>query len=159
MILSMFDEFAWAVGIFEGEGSIISKRPKGYTSTVRCLTMCSTDEDTAMRFYHAVDDVGSVYRRDRRGCKPLWTWKLTGWEAVSTLAIRMYPYLNRRRQIAVVRLLFNPPTQPDRRLSGSTCAVGHDLSGDGIMYLADGSRRCRQCRRASKDRANAARGC
>lgn len=107
----MFDEFAWAVGLFEGEGSIICKRPARQKSTVRCLTMCSTDEDTVRRFHKAVAGIGTVRPYDRPDCKRLWVWKAGAWEDIEPLAIRFYPHLSERRQRAIVRLLFNPPSR------------------------------------------------
>lgn len=95
----MNPDFAWAVGIFEGEGSIVVDRGR-FTAKIGM-----TDEDIIRRV-HEVFKVGTVVYSNppsfqTRGYKPLWVWKVTGL-AGESLLLQMMPLFGERRRRAYV---------------------------------------------------------
>lgn len=103
-----FDEFAWFVGIFEGEGCISSRRKRDrgkLRSASLRLIVTMTDEDV-MRRLAAYARCGSVRGPIVRNPdhKPQWIWTAEG-EPASLLLSRMLPHLgDRRRAKALERL-------------------------------------------------------
>lgn len=148
-------DFAWACGLFEGEG-YVHHRPATKTGSVtRGLGLGMTDQDVVERFARIVG-VGSVRPRpDRRerGWKTLWVWSAQAWGDVQPLLERMAPLMGERRRAAMVALLSDPPT---RGRWQSTCRCGRPL----VLLPGDTGRRCVPCRRASQRRryAEARRG-
>lgn len=105
--------FAWAVGLFEGEGSIIySKAATGYTA--RKLMLDSTDRDVVERFGRTVG-VGRVSGPHRRGRssdsrrRETWRWEVARWTEVEPLLTRMLPLLGERRAAWARVLLGDAP--------------------------------------------------
>jgi hypothetical protein len=95
-------KFMWAVGLFEGEGSM-----SNYAGRRRALRLQLhiTDEDVLRRFAEAVD-VGSIsgpylHAGNR---KPYWCWHV-GYEGAETLLERMLPHLGERRTAQAVTKL------------------------------------------------------
>lgn len=99
----IFDEFAWFVGIFEGEGCIDMAhrvhRPKPR------LQIQMTDGDVVRRC-HAFAGRGHVsgphIRTGKR--KDFWVWSVQGDDAYALLA-RMLPYLGERRRTRALEVL------------------------------------------------------
>lgn len=87
----------WAVGLFEGEGTIIVRPERtnakaGYIE----LSLSSTDEDVIQSFAAAVIH-GCIYGPYRyNGNKPYWKWCVYGDEA-TTILRWMLPLLHSRR--------------------------------------------------------------
>jgi hypothetical protein len=91
-------ETAWAAGLFEGEGSIFSKRKiDGHTRPgYLTLRLSMTDEDVVRRFRSTVG-VGNVSGWEtRRGYKPIWTWVANGRDAAQLLD-DLRPWFGHRR--------------------------------------------------------------
>ncbi len=87
-------DFAWAVGLFEGEGCITVFDKRRYTK----LMLASTDEDVVRRF-HRIVVIGNVSPRQRRPpYKDYWRWETTGDGSAQRLLRRMLPYLGERRR-------------------------------------------------------------
>jgi hypothetical protein len=100
------EEFAWAAGLFEGEGSItLAPRPR--------LQMKMADEDVVRRFAEIIG-VGKVYGPygpydyeppKRLQKKPTWMWVCEGRRASEALeALR--PWLSARRLAQARRVGF-----------------------------------------------------
>lgn len=87
-------EWAWAAGLFEGEGCISQDR----TGTMPLLVLGMTDEESVRRFARIVRG-GSVryQQRQQTGRKPVWTWHARGKRAAGVLFV-LYPYLGERRR-------------------------------------------------------------
>lgn len=84
-------EWAWAAGLFEGEGSLT---PSGNGWAAKLGT---TDEDVIRRF-HEVVGCGTVYGPWQRGAfKPIWQWTCTDKAGLERVAERLGPWLGERR--------------------------------------------------------------
>lgn len=149
-------DFAWAAGLFEGEGHIAhrvyhTRRPH---ETIRALVLNMTDEDIVKRF-HAIVGAGSVrfVKRQKVGWNDIWSWKCTAWVDLEPLLERLLPYLGERRAQKARELLQDPAKAIGRPLA-DFCLRGHPLSGDNL-YVGPTSgpgrvrRACRECRRAN----------
>ena len=138
------DEFAWACGFFEGEGSILYTpfdRPK---QTRRGLEISQKEREPLDRFQAAVG-VGRIYGPYPNG---MHMWKLSRWDELEPLLRRMLPGLCTRRRERAELLLANPPSVQGRR--GIThCKRGHDLTDPANVWIApgDGRRYCVPCRK------------
>ena len=85
-------ENVWAIGLFEGEGSItISKKWNAVS-----LQLTSTDYDVIKRFAEIFG--GKVYKCVKRGeCKQSWNWYLSRKKDVYQLLVKILPLLGERR--------------------------------------------------------------
>ncbi len=108
------DEFSWFVGIYEGEGSMYSRRykkrhtlvsgeKKEYDATQVCLTIKMTDEDTIARVATFLGQKYAIVeknRTDKLGWKTLYRVRQTGGPngKLRKLLDRMRPHLSKRRQ-------------------------------------------------------------
>lgn len=121
----------WAIGVFEGEGSIVLVEPtsRGKRAWKRArLQVSMTDEDVVRRLGEAfgVGTVSGPYTygsmKNGESCKPQWAWQVTGPKAVDLL-IQMYPLLGERRRARAVEVIrihdANAPVVADR-----SCACG-----------------------------------
>jgi hypothetical protein len=151
------DEFAWAVGFFEGEGCISLTRyrnvhkEKGYH---RSLSVTSTDRENVERFQRAVG-VGQIHNpvshSGRPRHKPIHRWSLTRWQDIEELLLRMRPHLSTRRQEAADLLLAHPVPHGRRGGYGAFCRIvcerGHRLTADTLYIYPNGKRNCKECGR------------
>lgn len=93
-------EFAWAAGLFEGEGAAFLRRGRP------CLQLKMIQESSVRRFCEAVG-VGKVYGpyRNRSGEKDgyersdFWVWVVSGGSA-GLLALDLYPFVSTWRRVA-----------------------------------------------------------
>lgn len=87
-------EFAWFVGLFEGEGSIVVyNREGGHVN----LQITMTDRDVLEKVVR-VTGAGKISGpRTKNGCKPQWTWKVSADLEVLPLLQHMRPLLMSRR--------------------------------------------------------------
>ena len=120
------DEFSWFVGIYEGEGSMYSRKgkrkhtlvsgeEKEYDYTSVCLTIKMTDEDVIARVAKFLGQKYSEVERadrDAKGYKRIYRVRQTGSPTgkLRKLLDKMYPYLSKRRQ-----------AQIDKHLNKSVC--------------------------------------
>jgi hypothetical protein len=105
-------DFAWACGLFEGEGSVIHR---GHGRSMhRGLSLGMTDLDVLERFASIMG--GRIGQRSERGgaYKPMWRWQLARWRDVEPLLRRMLPYMGARRRGAMEKLLADPPKRRSR---------------------------------------------
>lgn len=100
------DEFSWAIGLYEGEGTAVLSFPKNRrTNRQRTagthMTVVSTDLDVLERFQKAVG-YGTVQPirvlPTSLGQKPRWTWVLHRQAAIDDLLTQMFPHLSQRRK-------------------------------------------------------------
>ena len=93
------DPFAWAIGIFEGEGCL------SYCQSSDSWEMCveMTDMDVLWSFYEAIGCVGNLNAL-RKGPsraenhKPSGRWRTQKRDLIRDLIIRFYPYMHERRR-------------------------------------------------------------
>jgi hypothetical protein len=151
-------EWAWAAGLFEGEGHIehrqVSQGPGRKLKWKRELVLGMTDEDVVRRF-HAIVGVGTVRLQRRPKDKPewanCWIWNCSRWDETEPTLRRLLPWLGDRRGAAAKELLANPPLVQRARAGSTHCFRGHPLSG-GTLYMKVNTRICRKCARASYER-------
>ena len=108
--------FAWAAGLFEGEGSIVYGPRDG--GVRRRLTLGMTDEDVIGRFYETVGvgHLNGPYERFSNGkpVKPMYNWAVNSWDDLEPLLRRMLPFLGARRGDKARMLLADPSPRPGR---------------------------------------------
>jgi hypothetical protein len=90
--------FAWAAGLFDGEGCI-TRSSTGRPRWALALTM--TDEDVVRKF-HRVVGCGRVNFRHTpadkaRGSRPSWSWRTSAKADVQRVLQALLPYLGERR--------------------------------------------------------------
>jgi hypothetical protein len=110
-------EFAWACGLFEGEGSISNPDTKHTGRAAlrsRQLWLSTTDLDVLERFQGVMGGYIDDKPRIREPFKPLWRWQVTSWGEVAPLLRAMLPYLGERRRAAAEKLLAEPPVRRGR---------------------------------------------
>jgi hypothetical protein len=95
------DEFSWFIGLFEGEGCYFLDGGKGV------LEISMTDEDTIAR---AAKFLGSSYKeiKVKENRKPMWKVRVRGGMKRGRyydLIIKMLPYLSKRRQENIKKVL------------------------------------------------------
>lgn len=101
-------EFAWAVGFWEGEGSIAvqfhkNRRDPSIVYWNVNLSVCQNGREAVDRF-RAVVGAGSICRTQRHRSPDHWRYTLTGANAWN-FAVRMQPYLSPRRYEQVDEVL------------------------------------------------------
>lgn len=150
---SKLEWWAWAAGLFEGEGSAIC-RPmsrRRVKQWQRRLQVPSSDRDVLDRLREIVR-AGHVRptkarRNDpERRLKPMFVWTCSKWSDIERIAGRFYPFLCARRRIQVDFLLRHPagPVGGPPRMQ---CKRGHPLSGPGAdVYIYGRERQCRRCK-------------
>ena len=83
---------AWAVGLYEGEGSCyFDKSNKQWRMKLKM-----TDRDAVVRFHETVG-VGKVYYEPNKNKKPAWNWVLFRQAEVKDLLSKFLPLLCDRR--------------------------------------------------------------
>ena len=96
------DDFAWAIGLFEGEGCItLEKASAAKAAHVRQprMAVVSTDLDVLERFHKVVGygKISPMRSTTNLGTKPRWVWRLSRQAAIADLLMRMMPHLGQRR--------------------------------------------------------------
>ena len=146
-------EWAWAAGLFEGEGCIsMTGRAGGKHQPVLQLTM--TDRDTVKRF-HRVVGVGNFtgpQKVQRERHRPTWRWQAGAWRDVAHVLIRFAPWLSERRRSKGAEVMRKRPLDswlPDytKRLQ-THCRNGHALTGDNV----GAQNKCKRCERERRKR-------
>jgi len=102
--------WAWAIGLFEGEGCITIAHARSASGRVypqARLHLCSTDEDVVRRFHRTVE-VGTVrvaHDMERRGYKRQWRWMIGARADVRYLLSMFLPHLGCRRELRAIEAL------------------------------------------------------
>ena len=142
-------DFAWAAGLFEGEGSftLMGKTVRSGRFYLE-LQITSTDEDVIRKF-HRVIGVGNVYGPYEHGGprKPCWRWAVVGRKALSIATDEEFVgHLCSRRAARLAELMWEITLQkPSRLLRGhdGRCGRGHSL--DDAYINNKGCRVCKPC--------------
>lgn len=94
--------FAWAAGLFEGEGSICAAKA-GNTTTMK-IHVGMADKDIIERFHSIVGcgTVGGPYAGKKAHHKPMYFWRLGRRSEQIEFINRIWPYLGERRRQQVV---------------------------------------------------------
>jgi hypothetical protein len=104
-------DIAWATGVFEGEGCIALNAEK--TPALQ-VSMC--DEDVIRKFESVFGGyvTGPTHRK---GCTPIYHWRLYGVKRVQAVLRLMWPLLGKRRQARaaeVIALYYEAPIKRKR---------------------------------------------
>lgn len=94
--------FAWAAGLFEGEGSI-GANPHFRT---RYLRVASTDFDVISKFV-AIVQLGKVFGPYQNGIgnKLIYRWQCGTFEHVQAIICLLWPWLHSRRRQRITELM------------------------------------------------------
>lgn len=147
-------EYAWAAGLFEGEGCILitkqkarirkdgtSCKPEGYKYPT--LAMSLTDEDVIRKFCIIVDGgtIGGPYIKKENN-KPIWEWKVRN-EAAKKVAEKLLPFLGNRRFMKFVEVFGIETTailsgfHPLVLTSFGNYMLKHQYQSDGSLRSSD----------------------
>lgn len=152
-------DWAWAAGLFEGEGSAVcTPYFKKRTRYQRFLVVTSTDADVLEKFC-AIVGAGVVRYNQRRNApvhyKPVHRWTCSNWSDIERIARGFLPWLCERRRQAVEFLLDNPAGPVGGRLTDQ-CKHGHPRTDeDTYIHPKTGTRHCRPCNRVRSRTWNA----
>lgn len=117
-------DWAWAAGIFEGEGHVSHLQlPSLNGNWTRRLEVKMTDEDVIRKFGRVVQ-VGHIqpeYRQPPR--KPVTRWQASAWLEVTYVLDHFEPYLCERRMSKVAELRSHPPTVYKQNYKGHIADV------------------------------------
>ncbi len=94
---------AWAAGLFEGEGSVISHkssyaRADGSRLRIPRITVLMTTEEPVRRIADLFG-VGTIKERQPRklGHRTAWDWYVESWDDVLAIFLTIRPWLSERR--------------------------------------------------------------
>lgn len=102
----MTNKLAWAIGLFEGEGSIVTRE---YRHSIQ-LTLYSSDEDIVRRFRKIVGFgkvFGPIARLNKISsgpAKPMFEWRAYGPNAKNFLSSAKPLFSRRRREKTMIAL-------------------------------------------------------
>lgn len=145
-------DYAWAAGIFEGEGTITIH------GTQVSLSVTMSDVDVVNRLADVLG--GRLYNKppQREGYKPLRVWGLYQKDAVIAALNHILPWLGVRRTARTIQALAALANNPGSPRYRTACARGHEYVADSyiIRYRPDRgpSRRCLICQREDYIRKN-----
>jgi hypothetical protein len=140
---------AWAAGLFEGEGSIVTYHAR------RCetpkLQVQMTDHDVILRFHQtmALGRVNGPYVRAGKSWKAQWTWSVTSFESVQALVAMWWPWLGARRRLKATEVLMRARARPVVQKYRTACPRGHPYDRRNNL----GSRYCLACQNATNRRS------
>lgn len=141
------EQFAWAAGLFEGEGCFNAFRRRSKWGVQVRLAM--TDEDVVRRFA-AIMGVGPVRapRQQRPDWKPIFEWYVQDASDVVAVIERLLPWLGDRRRAKALEVAQVAASIGPRNAERTHCPNGHPYAGDNLLIeRPDGTgRRCRTCR-------------
>lgn len=146
-------KMSWAIGLFEGEGSIVTNRYGRSKHGQVVLTIQVTDKDILQRFYNIVK-VGNLrgpYNNKGPNThkgqiyKKVWVWSCGTSVDVIKLLTRWLPLLGKRRkQKAKEAIKLANKSIAWMRKKNQCCKNGHRWSHFALTAL-DGTRRCKAC--------------
>jgi hypothetical protein len=107
-------DFAWAAGLFEGEGCIT------YTQKAPVLRMNMTDRDVLERFASVMGShITGPYTSRTKGGKPFYQWHLGGIRQTQAALRKLWPYLGERRRARAALMITQYYESPVKRRTGS----------------------------------------
>lgn len=152
--LEQEQNFAWAAGLFEGEGCIMVMKSKGrlrkngtyngkiYKNPRLCMSM--TDEDIIRRFHAIFGGTvrGPYIKQKKLNRKPIWYWQANGKIAINA-AQKMYPYLGIRRKNKIFEVFGTKRTaeiahiEPSVIIEYGKYMQKHRVQADGTLRDSD----------------------
>lgn len=148
-------DWAWAAGLFEGEGCISHGPVPGKCETRRWIQIDMCDRDVLERFWRIVGSGNEPYEviRDNPNHKNIWHWKCSSWPEVERILLKILPLLGERRAAKARELLADPAGTPNGEKTH--CAQGHEYAPENTrVRIRDGypRRECRTCENARRRR-------
>ena len=146
-------EWAWAAGLFEGEGSIVHSKRE--TMTSRWLQVDMTDRDVLYRFWRIVGAGNEPYEvvRENPSHKNIWHWKCARWPDIERILNQMLPLLGERRHSKALGLLADPAGTPNGEKTH--CAQGHEFTPENTRVRDRKGYPRRECRTCERSRRRA----
>lgn len=146
--------WAWAAGLFEGEGSAIC-RPTSQRrgkQLQRRLQVALSDREVLERFVSVVG-TGKVRALKDRGLtrkgnsyKAMFIWTCSRWLDIERICARFGPFMGARRTEQIAVLLAHP-AGPIGGRPPTHCKRGHPLIGPNAdVYVYGRERQCRKCK-------------
>lgn len=89
------EEYAWAAGLFDGEGSVMFTNPKDRPNPRISLALSMTCEKSVRRF-HEIVGIGTVRNITHwveKGYKPQWRWSVESSPKIPIFIQKLGPYL------------------------------------------------------------------
>jgi predicted DNA-binding protein (UPF0251 family) len=115
----MFDEFSWAVGLFEGEGSISFSRNYAGHRYPR-ISIAMSDLDVIQRFAHVFP--GGGHSQERGTNKMIHRYMIQSRDGIETFLLQLQPYLSEKKSAECAEALalieqsrVRAPRPPTRR--------------------------------------------
>jgi hypothetical protein len=139
------DEY-WAIGLFEGEGSIVFGRGRSVV-----LSMQMTDKDMIERI-RRITGRGLLSGPYQYGLhKQTWCWRVHTGTDVKGLLLRWLPVLSERRKKKALEALVRLEKLGERSVRGF-CYKGHPWTKENT-YISPKSqfRMCRACRKSKQE--------
>lgn len=133
------EQFAWAAGLFEGEGCFYGDKGKQPAAT-----LVSTDLDRIQLFAQIVGIGNVVPRKKLEGRKQAYHWQVNSFEKVQHVAAVLWEWLGPRRKAKAVEVLRVHRGRPPKNGIKTHCKRGHSYSAENT-YGFDGRRYCRMC--------------
>ncbi len=155
----------WAVGLFEGEGTL-SCKAQGKRGSGAQLRLGMTDRDVVEKFRDVLG-CGGIYvgKPGSKSIKPVYCWYLYEASNVVKVIEAFLPWLGERRTAKALEVLGVAKQIKLHSGKQTHCPQGHPYSGDNLVLepVIRGSRRyfarrCKICRTTqSRERARARR--
>lgn len=138
-------DFAWLVGLFEGEGCM-SVQSQG-----RAFTRLSMVDEDAVRRAHTIAGVGTVKRSPTPTVsgKWMWNWGVGRCDDAVALIDKMLPMFCERRAARAREVLESTRNAPVPKRLRTHCKRGHELNGDNLKVDMSGGTPRRTCRACS----------
>ncbi len=143
-------QFAWAAGLFEGEGSVLPPQSTGTTPKIQLTT---TDKDIAYRYRDVVG--GTVYgpiERQNKEWKDVYRHQLSGWNNVKEVYLKFQPYLGERRSERFELAIKDMPEKDQRPIESCGYTVDNSQNGYNRHYK-NNEVCCFQCQKALRNYA------
>ena len=135
------EDFAWAAGLFEGEGSIIPTTKNGAQLV---LGMC--DRDVVDRFA-AICGCGTIYVQQRRNPKhsDAHRWVASRRFEVEDVLLALMPWFGDRRAAKAAEILKRVANNLGPGKDKTHCKHGHAYTSENTRINHGGGRACRAC--------------
>lgn len=136
-------DWAYVAGLFEGEGSVNARRH------IAQIGMCDREPLERVQTIAGGKLYGPYWRNDGRK-RPMWEWRLVGYDAVLLLRGNIEEWLSPRRLAQFERVAEAPHLGKGGAQRAKThCPKGHPYDEENT-YRHKRGRGCRRCRRDQK---------
>lgn len=130
-------DFMWFIGMFEGEGSIVLRKPNADVKKHSVvISIVSTDLDVINKVYKVIGH-GSVtgpYDRGNPKWKVSYRWGMNSASEIDTLLKSMLPYLGERRKFRAIEAI--EYLKLNRAIRGyPVCPAGHLYTPENTYHM------------------------